>query len=276
VFELKKARERAHLLVGLAIAVANIDQVIDLIRKAPDPATARERLMAVAWPATEVEHLIRLIDEPGRVIAADGTYRLSEAQARGILDLRLQRLTGLEREKIAQELSGLATEIRAHLEVLGSRPRLLEVLRRELIEVKEQFATPRRTVIEDVEFEADIEDLIQREEMVVTVSLAGYIKRLPLSAYRAQRRGGKGRAGMATRDEDFVDQVFVANTHTPVLFFSSRGMVYQLKVYRLPLGTPQARGKALVNLLPLSEGETISTVMPLPEDEASWADLSVM
>jgi DNA gyrase subunit A len=276
VYELRKARERAHLLVGLAIAVANIDGVIDLIRKAPDPATARERLMAVAWPARDVEALIRLIDEPGRGIAPDGTYRLSEAQARGILDLRLQRLTGLERDKIGEELNGLAGEIKAHLEVLGSRTKLYEIMRREFLEVKEQFTTPRRTAIEDLEFEADIEDLIQREDMVVTVSHAGYIKRVPLSAYRAQRRGGRGRTGMATKEEDFVEQLFVANTHTPVLFFSTRGMVYELKVYRLPLGTPQARGKALVNLLPLEEGETITTVMPLPEDESGWGGLSVM
>jgi DNA gyrase subunit A len=276
VYELKKARERAHLLVGLAIAVANIDAVIDLIRKAPDPATARERLMAVAWPARDVEPLILLIDEPGRKVGADGAYRLSEAQARGILDLRLQRLTGLERDKIGEELNALASEIKDHLEVLGSRTKLYDIIRRELIEVKEQFATPRRTAIEDLEFETDVEDLIQREDMVVTVSHAGYIKRVPLSAYRSQRRGGRGRAGMSTKEEDFVSQLFVANTHTPVLFFSSRGMVYELKVYRLPLGTPQARGKALVNLLPLEEGETISTVMPQPDDEARASELSVM
>ncbi len=276
VHELRKARERAHLLVGLVIAVANIDAVIDLIRKAPDPASARERLMALAWPAREVEALIGLIDEPGRGILPDGTYRLSEAQARGILELRLQRLTGLERDKIGQELNGLAGEIKTHLEILGSRARLFDIMRHEFMEVREQFATPRRTAIEDLEFEADIEDLIQREDMVVTVSHAGYIKRVPLSAYRAQRRGGRGRTGMATKEEDFVEQLFVANTHTPMLFFSSRGMVYELKVYRLPLGTPQARGKALVNLLPLEEGEGITTVMPLPEDESRWSELSVM
>ncbi len=276
IHELKKARERAHLLVGLAIAVANIDAAIDLIRKAPDPATARERLMSVAWPARDVEPLIGLIDEPGRRVSADGTYRLSEAQARGILELRLQRLTGLERDKIGAELNELASEIKTHLEVLGSRVQLYEIMRRELIEVKEQFATPRRTAIEDLEFEADVEDLIQREDMVVTVSHTGYIKRVPLSAYRAQRRGGRGRAGMATKEEDFVTQAFVANTHTPMLFFSSRGMVSELKVWRLPLGTPQARGKALVNLLPLDEGESISTVMPLPEDESRRGELSVM
>ena len=276
IFELGKARERAHVLVGLAIAVANIDAVIALIRAAPDPAAARQALLARAWPARDVEPLIRLIDEPGHQVEADGNYRLSEVQARAILDLRLQRLTGLEREKIAEELQALADKIREYLEILDSRERLLEVLRGELLDIKERFATPRRTIIEDAEFEHDIEDLIQREDMVVTVSHGGYIKRVPLSTYRAQRRGGKGRAGMATRDEDFVTQVFVCNTHTPVLFFSSRGMAYKMKVYRLPLGTPQARGKALVNLLPLQEGETITTCLALPEDENTWGNMDVM
>jgi DNA gyrase subunit A len=276
VFELGKTRERAHVLVGLAIAVANIDQVIDLIRKAPDPTVARERLMERSWPARDVEPLIALIDEPGRVVAADGTIKLSEEQARAILELRLQRLTGLERDKIAAELEELSAKIKDFLDILGSRARRLDILRGELRTIKEQFATPRRTEIQDLEFEQDIEDLIQREDMVVTVTHAGYIKRVPLSAYRAQRRGGRGRAGMATREEDFVSRIFVANTHTPVLFFSTNGMAYKLKVYRLPLGTPQARGKALVNLLPLEEGETISTLMPLPENEAKWGEMYVM
>jgi DNA gyrase subunit A len=275
-FELNKARDRAHVLVGLAIAVANIDPVIALIRAAPDPVTAREQLMARDWPAEQVAPLIALIDEPGRAVAEDGTYRLSEAQARAILELRLQRLTGLEREKIAEELEALAAQIREYLETLRSRPKLLGILRDELLDMKERFATPRRTEILDDGFEHDDEDLIQREDMVMTVTHAGYIKRVPLSAYRAQRRGGKGRSGMATRDEDFVSKVFVCNTHTPVLFFSSRGMVYQLKVYRLPVGTPQSRGKALVNLLPLQEGETITTFMPMPEDEASWDEMFVV
>ncbi len=221
--------------------------------------------------------LVALVGEPGREVAADGTYQLSDEQARAILDLRLQRLTGLERDKIAEELHGLIAEIAGYLEILRSRARLIEVLRGELVAIKEQFATPRRTPIEDVEFEADIEALIQREEMVVTVSHAGYIKRVPLSTYRAQRRGGRGRAGMAIREEDFLSEVFVASTLAPVLFFTSSGRVYKLKVYRLPLGTPQARGRPMVNLLPnLIAGETISTVMPLPEDEESWADLTVM
>ncbi len=276
VFELGKTRERAHVLVGLAIAVANIDAVIELIRKAPDPTVARERLMERSWPARDVESLIALIDEPGRVVAPDGTIKLSDEQARAILELRLQRLTGLERDKIAAELEELSAKIKDFLDILGSRTRRLDILRGELRAIKEQFATPRRTEIQDLEFEQDIEDLIQREDMVVTVTHAGYIKRVPLSAYRAQRRGGRGRAGMATRDEDFVARIFVANTHTPVLFFSTSGMVYKLKVYRLPLGTPQARGKALVNLLPLKEGETISTLMPLPENEARWGEMYVM
>jgi DNA gyrase subunit A len=276
VFDLRKTRERAHILVGLAIAVANIDAVIDLIRKAPDPNAAREGLMARAWPAHDVAPLIKLIDEPGRVVAEDGTYRLSEEQAKAILELRLQRLTGLERDKIAEEIREIATAIVDLLDILESRARRLTILRTELLEIKEQFATPRRTTLEELEFEQDVEDLIQREDMVVTVTHGGYIKRVPLSAFRAQRRGGKGRAAMATRDEDFVTQLFVADTHTPMLLFSTRGMVYKTKVYKLPLGTPQARGRALVNLLPLEEGETITTVMPLPEDETRWSDMFVM
>jgi DNA gyrase subunit A len=276
VFELGKTRERAHVLVGLAIAVANIDAVIDLIRKSADPVVARERLMERDWPARDVEPLIALIDEPGRVVSAEGTIRLSEAQARAILELRLQRLTGLERDKIAAELEELAAKIKDYLDILGSRPRRQEILRGELRSIKEEFGTPRRTEIQALEFEQDIEDLIQREDMVVTVTHGGYIKRVPLTAYRAQRRGGRGRAAMATREADFVSQLFVADTHVPMLFFSTSGMVYKSKVYRLPLGTPQARGKALVNLLPLKEGETISTLMPLPEDESTWENMFVM
>jgi len=275
IFELGKARDRAHVLVGLAIAVANIDAVIELIRTAPDPVTAREQLMERDWPAGDVAPLIELIDDPEHPVV-DGSYRLSEAQARAILDLRLQRLTGLERDKIAGELKEISAQILEYLSILASREKVRGILREEILEVREKFADERRTTIEESEFEADIEDLIQREEMVVTVTHGGYIKRVPLSAYRAQRRGGKGRSGMATRDEDFVSSVYVVNTHTPVLFFSSRGMVYKLKVYRVPQGTPQARGKALVNLLPLDEGETITTLMPLPEDEESWNELDVM
>jgi DNA gyrase subunit A len=278
IYLLGKARERAHVLLGLAVAVANIDAMIELIRRAPDPPTARAELMARSWPVAEVAPLIALIEEAGRGgTQPDGSYRLSDEQAKAILDLRLQRLTGLERDKIASELDDIVTEIKGYLEILASRTRLLEVLRQEFREVKEQFATPRRTVIEDVEFEADIEELIQREDMVVTVSHTGYIKRVPLSTYRAQRRGGRGRTGMAVREEDFVSQVFVASTHASVLFFTSTGRVYKLKVYRLPVGTPQSRGKAFVNLLPnLAPGEGISTVMPLPEDEKSWGNYTAV
>lgn len=270
-----KARDRAHILAGLAVAVANIDEIIALIRNAPDPQTAREQLMAKAWPAEDVAPLIALLDEPGHRVE-DGCYTLSEAQARAILELRLHRLTGLERDKIGDDLREIGAKIAEYLEILGSREKLYGVLREELVAVREEFANERRTQIEDKEFETDIEDLIQREDMVVTVTNEGYIKRVPLSTYRAQRRGGKGRSGMSTRGEDFVSQVFVVNTHTPVLFFSSAGMVYKEKVYRLPLGNPQARGKALVNVLPLDVGETITTLMPLPEDESTWSDLFVM
>ena len=271
-YELGKARDRAHVLVGLAIAVANIDEIIAIIRKAKDPASARAALTGRDWPAADVAELVALIDEPGRRVE-DGVYRLSEEQARAILELRLQRLTALGRDEIGDELKDLAAKIIDYLDILRSRERLMGILRGELVEMKEKFATPRKTVIEDSFIEHDEEDLIQREDMVVTVSHAGYIKRVPLSTYRAQRRGGKGRAGMSTRDEDFVTRVIVVNTHTPLLFFSSRGKVYKLKTYKLPQGTPQARGRPMVNLLPLAEGETIQTILPLPEDEKTWADL---
>ncbi|TVR97770.1 MAG: DNA gyrase subunit A [Rhodospirillales bacterium] len=275
VFELAKARERAHVLVGLAVAVANIDEVVALIRRSRDAAEARAGLTARAWPAADIAPLVALVEDADAGVR-DGVYHLSDGQARAILDLRLHRLTGLERDKIGDDLRALGEQIRGFLEILSSRQRLLEVLREELVAIRERFATPRRTRLEDVAYEADVEDLIQREDMVVTVSNTGYIKRVPLSTYRAQRRGGRGRAGMATREEDFVSQVFVVNTHTPVLFFSSAGMVYKLKVYKLPAGTPQARGKALINLLPLAAGVTISTLMPLPEDEGTWGDLFVV
>ncbi|MBX9805143.1 MAG: DNA gyrase subunit A [Alphaproteobacteria bacterium] len=273
-FELARAREKAHLFVGLAIAVANIDPIIALIRAAADRVVAKAQLMDREWPASAVESLILLV-EPDREVVGS-TYRLSDAQAQAILDLRLHRLTGLERDKIAADLQELADKIAEYLEILASRQMVLDILRNELVEMKDQFATPRRTLIEDGESSVDMEDLIQREDMVVTVSLNGYIKRVPLSTYRAQRRGGKGRSGMATRDEDIVSDVFVANTHSPVLFFSSIGRVYQLKAYRLPLATPQARGRPMINLLPLSEGETISTVMVLPEEENLWDQMFVM
>ena len=272
VFELKQARDRAHILVGLAIAVANIDSVIALIRAAPDANTAREQLMARDWPAEAVLPLIALLDEPGHG-AKDGLYRLSEAQARAILELTLRRLTGLEREKIQQELTEIGEKIKEYLAILSSRERLYAILRGELVAMKEQYGTPRRTSIEESEFESDIEDLIAREDMVVTVTNTGYIKRVALSEYRTQRRGGRGRSGMNVKEEDFVTQVFVANTHTPIVFFSSKGVAYKLKTYKLPLGNPQARGKAMVNLLPLDPGESITTILPLPEDESKWGEL---
>ncbi|MBR1120823.1 DNA gyrase subunit A [Bradyrhizobium lablabi] len=275
-FLLNKARDRAHVLVGLAIAVANIDEIIQVIRTSPDPATARDRLMERDWPARDIEPMLKLIDDPRHRLNDDGTIRLSMEQARAILDLRLQRLTALGRDEIAEELEKLKVEIADYLDILRSRARVQAIVKTELAEIKAEFATPRKTVIIEQEGEVEDEDLIQREDMVVTVSHAGYVKRVPLSAYRAQRRGGKGRAGMQTRDEDFVSRLFVASTHTPVLFFSSRGQVYKEKVWRLPMAAPNARGKALINILPLEQGERITTIMPLPEDESSWANLDVM
>ena len=275
-FLLNKARDRAHILVGLAIAVANIDEIIRVIRTSPDPNTARDTLMSRDWPAQDVAAMITLIDDPRHRLAPDGTARLSLEQARAILDLRLQRLTALGREEISEELDKLAVEIADYLDILRSRARVQSIVKTELAGVRAEFATPRRTVIIEHEGEVEDEDLIQREDMVVTVSHAGYAKRVPLSAYRAQRRGGKGRAGMQTREEDFVSRLFVASTHTPVLFFSSRGQVYKEKVWRLPEAAPNARGKALINILPLEQGERITTIMPLPEDESSWAQLDVM
>jgi DNA gyrase subunit A len=273
---LGKARDRAHILVGLAIAVANIDEVIRLIRAAPDPNSAREALMGRDWPATTSASLIALIDDPRHRLSEAGTARLSAEQAKAILDLRLQRLTALGRDEIAAELDKLAAEIADYLEILRSRARILAIVKDELHAAKAEFATPRRTTIIEQEGEVEDEDLIQREDMVITVSHLGYIKRVPLSTYRAQRRGGRGRAGMQTRDEDFVSRLFVASTHAPVLFFSSRGLAYKEKVWRLPLAAPQARGKALINILPLAQAERINTIMPLPEDESSWAALDVM
>ena len=275
IYLLGKARDRAHLLAGLMVALASIDEVIELIKRAPDTETARNELCGRDWPAAEVESFIALIDDPGHEVV-DGNYRLSEAQARAILELRLQRLTGMEREKLADETRELADRIADYLDILGSSSRVNDVVLEELAAARERLDSPRRTEISDQLVDQDDEDLIQREDMVVTVSHRGYIKRVPLSVYRAQRRGGKGRAGMKIRDEDFVTRLFVANTHTPILFFTSKGMVYQLKTYRLPEAAPQALGKAMVNLLPIEPDETINTVMPMPEDEASWEELHVM
>ncbi len=275
-FLLGKARDRAHVLVGLAIAVANIDEVIKLIRSAKDPNTAREALMARDWPAKDMASMVTLIDDPRHKVSDKGATKLSLEQARAILDLRLQRLTALGRDEIKEELDKLAAEIADYLEILRSRTRIQAIIKTELKAVRDKFATERRTVITEAEAEVEEEDLIQREDMVVTVSHLGYIKRVPLSTYRAQRRGGKGRGGMQVREEDFVSRLFVASTHTPVLFFSSRGKVYKEKVWRLPLSAPQARGKALINILPLDAGEWITSIMPLPEDEATWGALDVM
>ena len=273
---LAKARDRAHVLVGLAIAVSNIDEVIRLIRAAPDPAAARKALMERDWKAEEMMPYIRLIADPRVILNEDGTFRLTEAQARAILDLRLHRLTALGRDEIAEQLEKLAAEIADYLDILRSRQRVMDIIAAELDEVAEEFADARRTEIVEAEGEIEDEDLIAREDMVVTVTHAGYIKRTPLAEYRAQRRGGKGRAGVKTREEDFVTRLFVANTHTPLVFFTSRGMAYQLKVWKLPLAAPNARGRPLINLLPLEQGETVTSVLPLPEDEAEWDKLDVM
>ena len=273
---LDKARNRAHILAGLMVALTSIDKVIALIRKAPDAETAREQLTGQDWPAEEVAQFIGLIDEPGHKVSDSGQYRLSDVQARAILELRLQRLTGMEREKLAEETSELASAITDYLKILSDRERLIEVMLTEFSATRAMVDNPRRTEITDHAGDYDDEDLIPQEDMVVTVSHRGYIKRVPLSVYRAQRRGGKGRAGMRTREEDFVNQVFVVNTHTPILFFTSKGIVYQLKCYRLPEASPQAQGKAMVNLLPIDNEETIQTIMPMPDNPEHWNDLNVI
>lgn len=276
VYLLGRARERAHVLAGLAIAVANIDDMIALIRGAKDPATAREQMLAKRWPVHDIAPLIELIDDPEYTVDANGTYQMSEEQAKAILDLRLHRLTGLERDKIGDELRTITNEIAEYLIILASKIKLFEVMRGELQEIKDKFATPRKTEIIDSEFEEDIEALIPREDMVVTITHGGYIKRVPLATYRAQKRGGKGRAGMATKDEDFVSDLFIASTHTPILCFTSRGIVHKLKVWQLPLGNPQSRGKALVNMMKLEAGENISVILRMPEDDAVIDRLDIM
>ncbi len=276
-FLLNKARDRAHILVGLAIAVANIDEVIKLIRAAKDPQAARDQLMSRDWPAKDVKALVELIDDPRHKVSAKGTYKLSEEQARAILDLRLQRLTALGRDEIEAELDTLGKEISEYLDILRSRARIQSIVKAELSAIKKEFATPRKTEISGEEAgEIDEEALITPEDMVVTVSHAGYVKRVPLSTYRAQRRGGKGRAGMQTREEDFVSRLFVASTHDEVLFFSSRGRAYTLKVWKLPLAAPQARGKAFVNLLPIQPDEAITSIITMPSDTAEREKLNIM
>jgi len=275
-FELNKARDRAHILVGLAIAVANIDDVVKLIREAPDPPTARERLMARDWPAKDLAPLVSLVADPRHMMIEGDRLRLSEEQAKAILDLRLQRLTALGRDEIGDELKALAEKIADYLDILRHRDRVLTIIKDELAAVKDEFATPRKTEIVEMDGEMEDEDLIAREDMVVTVTHSGYVKRTPLSTYRAQKRGGKGRAGMKFKDEDFVAQLFVGHTHTPLLFFTSTGMCYNLKLWRLPEGNPQSRGKAFVNLLPLGPDERVTNILPLPEDEGDWERLQIM
>jgi DNA gyrase subunit A len=274
--DLMKARERGHTLVGLAVAVANIDEVIKLIRAAPDAAAAREALMGRPWPSKDIGLLVALIADPRHSVAEDGTIRMTEEQAKAILELRLQRLTGLGRDEIAEEVQKLSVAISDYLDILRSRPRVLQIARDELKAIRDEFATPRRTEIVEAETEVEDEDLIEREDVAVTVTHAGYIKRTPLAEYRVQGRGGKGRAGMATREEDFVTRIFVASTHAWFVFFSSTGMAYKLKVWRLPEARIQGRGKAMVNLLPLKEGERITSILALPEDEGAWHKFQVV
>jgi DNA gyrase subunit A len=274
-YELNKARDRAHILLGLVIAVTNLDEVVRIIRGSASPAEAREKLGAREWPIAEIAPYIRLVEAVEVEVTGD-SYRLSETQIRAILELRLHRLTALGRDEIGSELEGLAASIAELLEILANRVRLYEVMREELIAVRDEFATPRRSEIAPAADGIDDEDLIEREEMVVTVTVDGYIKRTTLDTFRAQKRGGKGRSAMSTKDEDVITELFVTSTHTPVLFFSTLGKVYRLKVWRLPEGGPNTRGRPMINLLPLAQGETISTVLPLPEDEAEWDKLHVM
>jgi DNA gyrase subunit A len=274
-FELAKARDRAHILLGLVVAVTNMDEVVRIIRSSASPAEARAALIARQWPIAEIAPYIRLVEAIEAEIEGD-TYTLSDVQVRAILDLRLHRLTALGRDEIGNELKVLAASIEEYLAILADRAKLYEVLREELIAVRDEFATPRLSEIAPAADGIDDEDLIEREEMVVTVTLQGYIKRTPLDAFRAQARGGKGRSGMATKDEDAVTSMFVTSTHTPVLFFSTHGKVYRQKVWRLPEGGPATRGRPMINLLPLATGETIQTVLPLPEDESTWSNLHVM
>ncbi len=275
-YELNKARDKSHLLIGLSVAVANIDEVIKLIREAKDPTEAREELMARDWKGEAVAPMIALIDDPTEALNDKGVYKLSETQARGILDLKLHRLTGLERDKILDDLKLVVDAIRGYLDILSDRNVLLALMKEELSEIKEKFATPRRTEITESEDEMDIEDLIQREDMVVTITHGGYVKRVPLNVYRAQRRGGKGRNAMSTKDDDFVSDIFVASTHTPIVFFTTRGRAFQMKVYQLPLGSATSRGKAMVNLLPLTKDENVGAYIRMPEDKDLCEKLDIV
>jgi DNA gyrase subunit A len=274
-FELRKARERSHILCGLAVAVSNVDEIVATIRTSADPAEARERLMTRRWPAHDIIEYIRLIDDPTHTVNDDGTYNLSEIQARAILDLRLQRLTAMGVKEITDELQELAAKIRDYLDILGSRERIMSIISAELREVKEAFAVPRRTEIVDWAGDLEDEDLIEREDMVVTITSGGYIKRTPLAEFRAQRRGGKGLASMQTKEDDVVTTLFVANTHTQLLFFTTDGMVYKLKCWRLPLAGRQAKGKAMINILPIDQGVSIAALMPVDVPEEEWDDLQI-
>lgn len=275
-FELRKARERSHILCGLAVAVSNVDEVVATIRASADPAEARDKLMTRRWPAHDIADYIRLIDDPSHTINADGTYNLSEAQARAILELRLQRLTAMGVKEVTDELEELARRIKDYLDILGSRERIMAIISDELREVKAAFAVPRRTEIVDWSGDMEDEDLIEREDMVVTITSGGYIKRTPLAEFRAQNRGGKGLSSMATKEDDVVTTLFVANTHTWLLFFTTDGMVYKLKTWRLPLAGRTAKGKALVNILPIGPGVTIAALMPVDEPEENWASLQIV
>jgi DNA gyrase subunit A len=275
-FELSKARDRAHVLVGLAIAVVNIDEVIHIIRSSKDPAEARERLVARDWPIGDMEGLITLVADPRTIVVEGDNVRLTDEQTRAILALTLSRLTGLGREEIFEEGRELAATIRAHLDLLSSREAIMAVVRGELVEVRDAFAVPRRTQIVEGDADVEDEDLIARDDMVITVTHGGYVKRTPLTTYRTQHRGGKGRSGMSTKEEDAVTRVFSASTHAPMLFFSSGGKAYKLKVWRLPIGAPTARGKAFVNLFPIEPGETMTSILALPEDETTWGDYDLM
>lgn len=275
IFLLNKARDKAHILLGIRIAVSNIDEIIRIIKSASNPNDAKDQLMEKSWSCSDIANLIKLVDDKA-IIGADGKIHLTEAQAKAILEMRLQRLTAMEKDKLEADLTELSKEITEYIDILSSREKLLSILKSELLKVREDYATPRLTEIIQSDFEYDMEDLIQKEDMVVTVTLSGYIKRVPLATYRAQKRGGKGRSGLSMRDEDILTQLFIGNTHTPMLFFSNIGQVYSLKLYKLPLGNPQSKGRPIVNLLPLKEGEVITNIMPMPENQEEWDNMHIM
>lgn len=275
IFLLNKARDKAHILLGIRIAVSNIDEVIRIIRGSANPHDAKDQLMTKAWNCSDITSLIKLVDDKA-IISDDNKIHLTEVQAKSILEMRLQRLTAMEKDKLESDLTALTAEVKEYVDILSSREKLLFILKSELLKVKEEYATPRLTEIAQGNFEHDMEDLIQKEDMVVTVTLSGYIKRVPLVTYRAQKRGGKGRSGLSMRDEDILTQLFVGNTHTPMLFFSNIGQVYSLKLYKLPLGNPQSKGRPIVNLLPLKEGEVITNIMPMPENQEEWDNMHIM